>query len=247
MLVGTGEYSYPSNITSLARSTFIKLLIREVPEVENDLHEAQDIYIEAVRDHGKFTGYSQVAETAVCAPLNEALNTWATRHNLNADWCKDTALRAFEYWTTSPEDYDSDYWEGGDWRDVPMKFGDASDISHRLFEFSHSVDGLLWSTREQIIAELRSEFESAVTAYLNHLDSIMQESGYAVSPKKRSPDHFLWFIRYQVQRRSQNDIAQVFNQERTTVRDALRTISDLIKLPIRERSRPGRPRHPQTN
>jgi hypothetical protein len=246
MLLGTGEYSHPSNITSLAQSTFIRLLRSEAEEVINDLEEVWPIYLEALATCDRIINYRQLAEDPSCVPLNEALNSWAAKYNLDADWCKDTALRAFEYWGTAPEDYDTDYWEGGGWTDVPMEIGDSPDFAERSFTFSHSIDGLIWSTREQIVSELRSEFERVVSDYVNHLENVLRDAGHTISPKKRSADHFIWFIRYQVQKKSQNKIVQEFNQDRTTVRDGIHSIAELIKLPLRPTSRPGRPRRQQT-
>jgi hypothetical protein len=101
----------------------------------------------------------------------------------------------------------------------------------------------LVESRSAAEARMRNEAEQRIKEQLNATESRLSEAGADRTPVKTTGlDHFRWLVLYQVNRKSHQKIADEVFRERQAVRKAVNETAQLISLPLRDPTRPGRPR-----
>jgi hypothetical protein len=74
---------------------------------------------------------------------------------------------------------------------------------------------------------------------------LAQRSGRVRAVRVDGDNHYRWFVRYQVLRESMGTIAASQNVLQPSVSGALHNMADLVGIPLRAPSPPGRPRNLQ--
>src|SRR5262249_16330070 len=140
------------------------------------------------------------------------------------------------------EDYDPDYWEGGNWTDCPIvqnRSFDSMDgnlCCSSLFEFEFLPVGLRFQTREQIKTEMRAAFEEEMKVFLNELEQAAISSGYINVGRKNNDTHFQWLAYYQVKKLSYNEIRETYAPHvgNKAVEKAIKETAGLVGFTLRQ-------------
>jgi hypothetical protein len=90
--------------------------------------------------------------------------------------------------------------------------------------------------------QILGRFEQYLNEYRGRLSALAVSKGCTPSPKKRAPDHFQWFVRYQVQLESLDSVAEKVGQAKNTVWNALKAVEKQIGLKLRGHPKGGKPR-----
>lgn len=263
--LGFGEFEPADGVSSrvYARTLFLAAVRRFVPAVLQALADQPlAAFSVAVRGTNPDNVRNWVAlreaaddETPSLTDLQDALLTWAQQYHLDADWCLDRSLRTLRAWASqppySPLRRDWDY-------EVVGQFLPTSAEERRIF-FTHPgwepVLGLL--TRAEAERVIRDSFDRYLRGHLDAMEEATQRAQVwpedptgnqsrpapqmRRTPEKRSPEHFEWLARYQVEGLSFSKLAHAVYRSRPTVTDAVKRAADFIGLPLREPDKPGRP------
>jgi hypothetical protein len=120
--------------------------------------------------------------------------------------------------------------ESGEWaRAVRKKFG----------EHLKSI-----SDQEESRERARVRLDSAISAHVRTGKRARREHGFVF--RKQGVGHFLWLVRYQIQRWDYSAIARHYNTDAPTVYEGVNNTASVIGLSLREPSRGGRPKKIKT-
>lgn len=98
--------------------------------------------------------------------------------------------------------------------------------------------------REDARVAFERMMDEHVEGMLHVAEAYTKAGAFTPTIYKRESEHFEWLARYQVGGESYSKIADSCGSERLTVRDAIGRTADLIGLPLRARTKGGRPRKP---
>jgi hypothetical protein len=152
-----------------------------------------------------------------------------------------TVFEKVGYWLQQmPLPSDGDFTAFGTWIAdvVEQAIGRAAPVE---------VPSMTWNplieSRSAAEARMRNEAEQRIKEQLNATAARLSDSGADRTPVKNTGlDHFRWLVLYQVTRKSHRQIAGEVFRERQAVRKAINETARLISLPLRDPTRPGRPR-----
>ncbi|GAB4253161.1 MAG: hypothetical protein Kow00122_11020 [Thermoleophilia bacterium] len=179
-------------------------------------------------------------------PLREALERWAGRFHLAADWVYDNALLQLDTWHMA--------------RAKPTTRG-ACDPFRKPLKWMALMGGAwfepdteplrfvfaAWAPtsekRAQYKARARAAFEEALEEYLGAAEAQFRGTpGFAHTTRATAlRNHFAWAVRYQVLEESYAVIGGAVGVHHQGVRDAVHDILALIDLPRRPPKRGPRP------
>jgi hypothetical protein len=225
--LGFGEYATDEATLTISRAYFLRAVQRTVPEVLTSLAgEPLEAYCRAVADASQHTVY------------RKALQQWAERWHLEADWCLDTAMRTLRVWAVQPAGSPL----LGEW-DYPAVSYFTPSV--QPFSFTHPgwEPSAGFTTRAEAAQAMRVIFEAELSTYLDDMEAAAVAIGMQRSPEKRNPEHFMWLARYQVEGHSYHHLAKnVVYRDRKSVAEGVQQVAGAIGLPLREPSKPGKPR-----
>jgi hypothetical protein len=175
-----------------------------------------------------------------------ALDRWLCRWNLQADWCRELVRVVLDTWGESPA--------AAERREMPDELMTIGKAFPNLFlrePYQAPAPALKWNPLEDPWhpeTELRSVARARLLAlatrsvdeYLDRVEGIAEARGF--QERQQFILHLLVFAHYQVAKKSVHEVARVDNLPRSTVQAILKSVSDFIELPLREPSKPGRPR-----
>lgn len=167
--------------------------------------------------------------------LRCCLVRWARSFHLNESWLLEIAMRTMERGVDLPPTADRLSWAPlQSWRNIP---------SVSPFVFIGRGWDPIKERRELYRANTRADFESKLREYMDEVSSHSSEA-LSPTPEIRSPAHFNWLARYQVNGESPKSIAENagknYHVSPAAVEKAIREIALLVGLPLRRRKR-GRP------
>ena len=184
---------------------------------------------------------SVLSQRPAIRPLAESLLAWSVGFDLAADWVRDAALRTLYDWERVKK------WEPLSWG--YLSYGGTLPFTNKetLFEFSHRGWEMTTQTRQEFEADIRRDFQAALSQYGDGLEQLAVDGGWQRSPElrpsKRNENplrHLEWLVCWQVQGESKYDIALSYDVEFTTVRDGLKKAAGYIGLEVRK-GQAGRP------
>jgi hypothetical protein len=196
-------------------------------------------------------GQEQVRELA------EALRAWQERHNLDASWVRDAALRTLAAWALSPQEADRGTWVP--YMPVFRGHGFPETITVEVEVSVHYEptvvrrDGARRAIRERVERMAWERAEPLVDAYLDRVDAEGHGAGGAPPPRPTDLDGQLRRLaRYQVVEESFTAIARAERLRdpegngRKTVAESVEKAAALVGLQLRDPDPGGRPRSRQT-
>ncbi len=198
--------------------------------------------------------------------LRDRLRSWAENYNLAAEWTIHAALETLSFLETKPESRGivCHYRGSPSLLHIPP-FTFTSDIPPPHFTPSplnplyQNLDRLrnhyAWypdiEARPAFEERMRAQFKAKLRAYCDEREQQAPQLGLVPATEapaaQKNPEtferHLEWLVRYQVLK---DDFALIAREERTphqAVQTAVKAAARLIGLPLRERSRGGRPRN----
>lgn len=223
--IGFGEYFHPTLFDKAglyARLEFIGKLEDLAQEVLVDLAESVRPNYERVRtimDHFELLSLdAEILRNLAKNGRNEfasllaTLEGWIERHNLNAEWVRNMALRTLFHWTGKIVVV-----QGQRLQFTAPISGTNSKMAEVPFSFSESGWRITDETRTIFIARITAEFDSYLAGYMSRVESRAEEAGWTRTPQIRKSEngsdvfrHFEWLVRWQCQRWTTTKIAKEY-------------------------------------
>lgn len=223
--VGFGEYFHPTlfdKATLYARLEFIGKIEELAQTVLTDLAQS-------VRpDYEQLRNVTEASELLLLnaemlrhfahdnqhefAPLWRALEAWIKRHNLDADWVRDMALRTLFHWTGRIVAS----------RGIKLHFSapilpNLVTVEEAPFVLSDFGWIITNETRKAFVARITAEFNSYLAGYLRRVENRAKETGWIKTPQIRKSEkdsdafrHFEWLVRWQCQQWTTTKIAKEY-------------------------------------
>ncbi len=168
--------------------------------------------------------------------LREQLWTWCARWGLFESWCLDKALLMLRLWLQIPneEEFIADTWS-------TFTARPSSSQPQRRIVFGCTNWNPLTETRAKGRQRMLAEIEQELDEHLDFTELLARASGQRRTPRK-SADHFVWLVQYQVQQHSFTRIADAVCRDRKTVERAIKDAAVLVGVSLRRPSKGGRPR-----
>jgi hypothetical protein len=226
------QYEKPSSLNK-ARAHFLQAVASIEPTVLSDLRDkTADAYL-------RLPSEFRLTVSQFEPPLEEvfeALRHWGQRWHLEEQWCLNQAFETLRYWE---EESDFDNWAG-----TGIYFKTLASPKERRFIFEYNARDLTECTRKQIKKEIREALEMELEAYLERMEGLARERGFAIVPEKFTSDHYEWLAYFQVIGLTYDAILQRYEMidSQQAIQKAVTALSAFIGLPLRgDRRRPGRP------
>jgi hypothetical protein len=204
--------------------------------------------------------YLTGAARSMVQALNAEIDTWSKAWNLDAKWCRQTALASLHAWSCSSREITELFFQhpgGGGGVPTPP---DPPEGFPRYVAYMMSRDdylGWVQSTALQVISDnsllnhaprlkakaLAESIARKATSYCRTVEVVYVESGWKrcrKNEKKNLKQHMEWAVRFQVSRKTFNELAAEAKVGQPTVSRAVRDILSILPLDKRPDSRPGR-------
>lgn len=245
MKLGYGELTPSAAIP--ARREFFRAIERVAPEVVSSL--AQEVFplYSAACEAGRtvVTREQMVGKSPELKALREALDKWAENWGLRAAWCLDYAIFFLHFWRVLPRTV-------GQVRALPG----GGPFKFPLKEIHPDLDRDELGQRDEIPEppafdewepwlETREAYleraKAALERYCDQVQAAYEQAGWQEGVEKRARSgtplvHFEWLVRYQVQRRTCERIAEECQDEEgldpASVYQAISETAKLIGLPL---------------
>jgi hypothetical protein len=192
--------------------------------------------------------------------LNADINAWSKTWNLDAKWCRKTALASLGTWSSSSREVTELIFQhpgGGGGVPTPIE---PPDGFPRYIAYMMSRDSYLeWveSTALKVISDnsllnhaprikAKAFAESIVRKaipYCRTVEALYVESGwkrYRKNEKRNLKQHMEWTVKFQVSGKTFSEVAEEADVDQTTVSRAAREILAILPLAPRPDSKPGR-------
>lgn len=230
-------YAFPDSMLrsqERARLLFLEILSRLYPDVVNDLGGAPLEVHRRATETGGF-GPEDAYEIAAdedydLSPAGDALRSelraWATRWNLCRPWAREYALLRLDLLASGFDD---------GWLPPNMQ---GRTLGRGELKFEGWDPGYeRWSEWER---RFRRDLRASLKAHRIDQEKRARDAGMEPNTESKLAIHFAWLAAFQVGREPLSRIAAEVGQERSTIRDGVRSVARLIDLDLRE-SRRGRP------
>lgn len=234
--VGEGEYEQAENPSSvnLARTHFLRAVAEIEPKVLRDLsRESSRAFLRLPAEFGFMVSqYEPRLEE-----LFLALRRWGSRWHLDDKWCLNQAFETLRYWE---ETGDFDNWDG-----ASVSFRTIASPDERRFTFEHTASDLTTRTRKQIKDEICEALARELEVYLDRMEGLARERGFASVPNKFTSEHYEWLAYFQVKGLPYEEIRQRYQMISSSqaIQKVVKALAAFISLSLREdRRHPGRPK-----
>jgi hypothetical protein len=192
--------------------------------------------------------------------LNTVIDAWSKAWNLDAKWCRQTALTSLHAWSCSSKEITNLFFAhpgGGGGVPTPVEppEGLPSYVAYLMSreDYLESVrsaalrsinnDSLLrHGSRVKAKAFAESIVRKAIP-YCRTVEALYVKSNwkrYRTNEKKNLKQHMEWSVQFQVCGKTFSEVAEESNVEQTTVSRAAREILSILPLTPRPDSKPGR-------
>lgn len=216
-----------------AQNTFLRTVEIMVPEVLVSLQA--DVYPVYIATLQQVTGPNemvweniQYASEDYCphlALLKKRLFKWGKTFNL---------LKTVDYWVLNIA-LDTLRW----WNDYPQIIDKEASENTTLWKYPSTAYYLPDITAPVSSGLDKQNIEEFLKQYKKYIEKQHELAGWP-KEKKISDEYFIWFVHYQVQGMTQQQIADKCFRTREAVKEALKNISAEIGIPLRGKR--GRPR-----
>lgn len=192
--------------------------------------------------------------------LNGDIDAWSKAWNLDAKWCRQTALVSLHAWSCSSQEITELFFAhpgGGGGVPTPLE---PPEGFPRYVAYLMSRDDYLESVRSAALNAISKDSllhhgsrvkakafaESVVRKaipYCRTVEALYVESGwkrYRKNEKKNLKQHMEWTVKFQVSGKTLSEVAEESNVEQTTVSRAVREILSILPLAPRLDAKPGR-------
>ncbi len=259
----TQHDSRPSPSTLIARYLFLWAIRAHAREVINDLRslkpygdaafqategDFEGVYLFCLEwlTYGNYEGRMRIwrkeDKWQLPSPMLDALSRfytcvdeWTGRWRLSAEWCK---AHAFHLLVPPKDDAAFQaYWMLPPGSTLPLfrtPMRSRFTLSQPGYEPSRE-------RRQDAARRLRMAFECMLQAHLDGGERVAQARGLRPTPRK-SPEHFVWLVQYQVHGWSFQRLADEVCRDRKTVEAGIKEAAGLINLALRPPAPGGRPR-----
>lgn len=159
------------------------------------------------------------------ALLKESLLQWTTKYNL---------LHAVDSWVQNAA-LDTMSW----WNDYPQILDKETSEDTSLWKYPTTAYYLPDNTAPVASGLDKQNLEDFLRQYKEHIKKQYELAGWT-KERKISFEYVIWFVHYQIQGMTQQQIADKYFRTREAVKEALKNISAEIGIPLRGKR--GRPR-----
>jgi hypothetical protein len=199
------------------RNAFLEAVSTHAPVVCDELHgEPFAIYRQLAVEHGvvlwRELKRSRPLRDEAFKPLRISLDQWASKRNINTDWCIESALRTLQVWVGAKKH--KMRLQGLSWSTIQVS-------PPELPSYHPAIH-----TRPAYIADAHA----AIDAYCNAVEAVQTSEQ---KEKKTLQTHLEWLVRKICLGHSYNSIARERNTpDAACVSRAVREIAILIALPV---------------
>ncbi len=172
-------------------------------------------------------------------PLAGALERWAARHSLRAEWIWDPVLRTLRAWEGNP----------GLAKQLRWFMRPAGYEMLPLDELEFKITYSRWiawdpttGNRRQAKAEILADLEEYVDDYLDRVAKLAEQHGFVPIRRRFARRHMQWAVLYQVKGITFAAIGRQAGKTDAAVRTTVTPLLELIGLPLRRISKGGRPK-----
>lgn len=254
-VLGIGDYEHPDSDTQqrAARRYFLDAAQRRRREIIATLASTVFPAYEGIAPSTGAEDLRSWEQEEAEADTNTgglpALHQWAEDWCLSVPWVKQCALDTLADWrvrcrlyAAEGNVYGADSMVRHGWQHEA--FGYWGPLTEEEERFSlpampgYHPDS---ESRQQAEFRIRRVFDAYLRAHLDGIEALMQAREWRKKPEKRTADHFLWTVEFQVCKLDYAEIGRQRHATRKAVSDAVHDIAALIELPLRK-SPPGRRR-----
>ena len=185
------------------------------------------------RDDGD-VGYLSLDHGVLWPILAEAVKL-AGKYNLINQWFISIAAKSLHKWISSDE---------REWIIEPTPqqgFLGFAELGVEELTFSTTEWDPTKETRQEAEQRMKCDLERKLKGYFDSFEEWFQMEAYS----KTQDMHYQWFVEYQVNEKSYYKIAKEDDDKHCTrqrVTNGVKDVSELLGIPLRKRSSPGRPR-----
>jgi hypothetical protein len=204
--------------------------------------------------------YLTGAARSMVQALNAEIDTWSKAWNLDAKWCRQTALASFHAWSCSSREITELFFQHpGGGGGVPTPSDPPEGFPQYVAYMMSRDDYLDWvqATALQVVSDnsllnhaprikakaLAESIARKAMSYCRTVEALYVESGWKrcrKNEKKNLKQHMMWTVQFQVSGKTFSEVAEEANVEQTTVSRAVRDILSILPLNPRPDSKPGR-------
>lgn len=254
-----GEFYDPSiekkDVRSFGQITFLNELIKEAPEIWNELWETVFPFYKEYREQispgdstfilddidlldkdSKPTNFDDTIDfndigISTSSPegkrLEKNLREWGSKYNLVDEWILKGALEVLENWNSGSEDIPPRQFPYFEMTQINLD----KDIDSELKEIKIEV---FWEPQLTTEKEIRGQIEKMVEEKIGNIRKECLKKGLKPVKKKKAVDHFKWLVKYQVNpTKTYQHWAEVFFVETNTFHEAIHKLAKEINLTIK--------------
>ncbi len=222
MRLGGGEYDGGDMAEWEARKLFLDAVAEVAPEVLNTLRT--DVF--PFYDSEEILTWRNVN-----SELEEALEGWGTKLNLNYDWVYQTALITLWAWyIVKPEALEE---IANEWEHETGDYWMLTTNDERKISFNHAGWDPAGEEKGKFKKRIMAEFENYLENYMDNLENFVQERGMDKAPEIRNKEQFKWLAMWQVGDYSSfGEIAKAVNTSRQRVTLGIQRAAEKCGLPV---------------
>ena len=202
---------------------------------DDDLHSYKITgYGLSFRDDGDID-YLYLDHKQVLWPILAEAVKLAGKYNLINQWFISIAAKSLHKWISSDE---------REWLIEPtpqQDFLGFAELGVEELTFSTTQWDPTKETRQEAEQRMKCDLERKLRDYFDRFEKWYHMEDYSKTQDK----HFQWFVEYQVNEKSYSKIAKEEDDKHCTrqrVTSGVKDVSELLGIPLRKRSSPGRPR-----
>jgi hypothetical protein len=221
---------------------FLSAIRQHAPAVLNDLAERPLAIYTNLPDLIDTSTWQNLNEAALdwapeLKPLRAAIHDWSQHWNLETNWCRDRALQTLAQWARTDDGHPL----RSQWSHEATSYFVPISSDARTLTFFHPGWDPSFGSRADAEKMIREAFDDHLAAYFKDLDALAASHGMERTPEKRTMDHFVWLVRYQILGQSFDRLAKDVFVSRQTATNGVKNAARLIDLPLRKPGKPGRP------
>jgi hypothetical protein len=200
------------------------------------------------------------AARSMVQALNAEIDAWSRTWNLDAKWCRQTALASLHAWSCSSREITELFFQHpGGGGGVPTSPDPPEGFPKYVAYMMSRDDYLEWvqSTALQVISDnsllshaprikakaFAVSIAGKAMPYCRTVEAVYVETGWKrcrKNEKKSLKRHMEWTVKFQISGKTFNELAAEANVEQPTISRAVRDILSILPLDKRSDSRPGR-------